>query len=189
MGAQLGEVEVAGRSDDGVDLLQRCRQRRARHDGECRLAHGAILHHVVHKHAAGAAKLEGGGIEVADGAQPCLLADLGRIGKQGGDHDVEQVKHVVLRGRFQRPHEGEQRRRAPFQRHARHSLRLGDGREASERRDPTGRHVVGCRKSHGQHSHLVEPTDGAGQCGAAAQVGPVTQAVEGAGPASLAGDQ
>ena len=168
LGAQLGEVEVAGRPDDGVDLLQRRRQYRTRHDGEGRLAHGAVLHRVVHQHAAGAAELEGGGIEVADGAQPGLLADLGRVGEQGGDHDVEQVEHVVLRARLQRPHEGKQRRHAPLQRHSRYGLRLGDGREPGERRDPAWRHVVDGRQAQRQHPHLVEPADGAGQFGAAA---------------------
>ncbi len=87
--AQLGEVGIAGRSDDGVDLLQRRREHCARHDGEGRLANGVVLHRVVHQHAAGAAELECGGTEVTDGAQSGLLADLGRISEQGGDHDVE----------------------------------------------------------------------------------------------------
>jgi len=106
LGAQLDKIEVTGRPDDGVDLLQRRRQHRARHDGKGCLPYGGVFHSVVHQYAAGAAELKGGGIEVADGAQPSFLADLGRVGEQGSDHDVEQVKHVVLRGCFQRPHEG-----------------------------------------------------------------------------------
>ena len=90
---------------------------------------------------------------------------------------------------LQRSHEGEQRCRASLQRHSRHRLRLGDCREPGECRDPAGRHVVDGWQAHGQHPHLVEPTDGAGQFGAAAQIGTVTQAVERAGPSFLAGDQ
>lgn len=189
LGAQLGEVEVAGWPDNGVDLLQRCRKHRARHDGEGRLADDGVLHRVVHQHAAGLAKLKGSGVKVADGAQPGLFADLGRVGEQGGDNDVEQVEHVVLRRRFQRPHEGDQRRHAPLQRHPRHGLRFGDGREPGECRDAAGRHMVDRRQARGQKPHLVEPADGAGQFGAAAQVGAVTQAIKRTGAASFAGDQ
>ena len=82
------------------------------------------------------AELESGGVEITEGAQPGFPADLGSVGEQGGDHDVEQVEHIVLRGRFQRPYEGEQRRRAPLQRHACHSLRLGDRRKPGECGDP-----------------------------------------------------
>jgi hypothetical protein len=70
LGAQLREIEVTGRSDDGVDLLQRRHQCRSRHEGECRFAHGIIFHRFVHQHVAGTAELKGGGIEVTDGAQP-----------------------------------------------------------------------------------------------------------------------
>ena len=147
LGAQFGEVEVARGPDDGIDLLQRCLDHPARHDGERRLAHGAIFDRVVHQHAARAAELERRSVEIADRAEPGFLADRGCVGEQRGDHDVEQVEHVVLRGRLQRPHEGEQRRHAPLQRHSRHGLRLGDGREPGERRDPAGRDVIDGRQT------------------------------------------
>ncbi len=189
LGTQFGEVEVAGRPDDGVDLLQRRRQHRARHDGEGCLAHSSVLHRVVHQHTSGTADLEGGGIEVAEGAQPSPLANFGRVGEQGGDDDVEQVEHVVLRARLQRPHEGEQRRRASLQRHSYDGLRLGDCREAGKRRHPAWRHMGDGRQAQGQRPHLIKPSDSAGQLGAATKIWAVAQAVERAGTAALAGDQ
>ncbi len=168
LGAQFDEVEVARRPDDGVDLLQRRGEHLARHDREGRPAHGTVVHHVIHEHSARLAELESGDVEIAQGAQPRFLADFGRVGEQGGNHDVEQVEHVVLRGRFQRPHEGQQRRRAPLQRHAAHGLRLGDGRKPGERRDPAWRHVIDGRQAQRQNPNLVQATDGAGQLGAAA---------------------
>jgi hypothetical protein len=57
-------------------------------------------------------------------------------------HDVEQVEHIILRNCFQRPHEGEQRRHAPFQWHLRHGLSLGDRREPGKRHDASGKHVI-----------------------------------------------
>ena len=189
LGAQLSEVQVARRPDDGVDLLQRRGERGARHDGEGRLPHGPVLHGVIHQHAAGAAELEGRGVEVADGPQPGALADLGRIGEQGRDHDVEQVEHIVLRARLQRPHEGEQGGGPPLPGQPRHGLRLGDRGEARQRRHPTRRDVRGARQAQGQRPHLVEPGDGTGQLGAAAKVRAIAQAVERAGPSALAGEQ
>ena len=174
---QFDEVEVARRPDDGIDLLQCRREHRARHDREGRPTHGPVFHCVVHQHTTRLAELESGGVEIAQGAQPRFLAHLGRIGEQGGDHDVEQVEHIVLRCRLKRPHEGQQRRRAPLQRHARHGLRPGDGRELGERRDPARRHMIDGRQAERQHPDLVQPADGAGQLGAAAQVGTVPQAV------------
>ena len=114
------------------------------------------------------AELESGGVEIAQGAQPRFLADLGCVGEQGSDHDVKQVEHVVLRGRLQRPHEGEQRRHTSLQRHACHGLGLGDGREPGERRDPAWRHVIDGRQTQRQHSDLVQATHGTGQLGTAA---------------------
>jgi hypothetical protein len=134
-------------------------------------------------------KLEGGGIKIADGAQPGLLSDLGSVIEQSGDHDVEQVEHIVLRSRFQRPHEGEQRRHAPLQRHSRYSLRFCNACKPGKRRYPAGRHMVNGRQATGQHTHFIEPADGSGQLGTAAQVGAITQAVERAGAASVASDQ
>ena len=130
-----------------------------------------------------------GGVEIAEGAQPGFLADFGRVGEQGGDHDVEQVEHVVLRGRFQCPHEGEQRRRAPLQRHARHGLRLGDGPKPGKRRDPARRHVINGREAQRQDPDLVQAAHGAGQFGTAAEVWPVPKTVERAGAAALSRDQ
>ena len=135
------------------------------------------------------AELESGGVEIAEGAQPRFLADLGCVGEQGGDHDVEQVEHVVLRGRLQGPHKGEQRRHSPLQRHARHSLRLGDGRKPGERRDPARRHVVDGWQTQRQHPDLVQAADSAGQFGAAAKVWPVPKPVKRTGAAALSCDQ
>jgi len=174
LGAQFDEVEVARRPDDGVDLFQRRREHLARHDREGRPAHGAVVHRIVHEHAARTAELESGGVEIAEGAQPRFFADLGRVGEQGGDHDVEQVEHIVLRGRLQRAHESEQRCRPPLQRHACHGLGLGDGREPGERRDPARWYMIDGRQAQRQHPDLVQATHGAGQLRAAAKIWPVT---------------
>ena len=168
---------------------KRCRQHRARHNGEGCLAHSSVLHRVVHQHTAGTADLEGGGIKIAEGAQPGLLADLGRVGEQGGDHDVEQVEHVVLGACLQRPHKSEQRCHAPLQRHSRHGLRLGDGGETSQCCDPARGHMGYGGQSQCQRAHLVKSGDGTGQLGAAAQVWTVAQTVQRAGTAALAGNQ
>src|SRR3712207_8842131 len=48
----------AGQPDDDVDLLQRRRQYRTRHEGEGGLAHSAVSHGIIHQHAADAAELE-----------------------------------------------------------------------------------------------------------------------------------
>ena len=111
------------------------------------------------------------------------------VGEQGTDHDVKQVEHVVLRARLQCPHEGEQRRYAPLQRHSRHGLGPGDGREPGERRYPAWRHVIDGRQAQRQPSDFVEPTHGTGQFGTAAQVWPVPKAVEWTGAAALASDE
>jgi hypothetical protein len=166
--AQFDKVEIACRADDGVNLLQRGFQNRARHDGEGRLPHHPIRHGIVHQHTAGVAEQEGCGIEIAQRAKPGVLANLGRVAEQGSDHNVEQVEHVVLRGSLQRPHEGEQRRRAPLQRHPSYGLRLGNGRESRERHDPARRHVIDSWQAQGQNPHLVKPGDGPGKLGAAA---------------------
>ena len=38
-----------------------------------------------------------------------FVADILGIDEHARDHDVEQVQHVILRRRFQRPHESERR--------------------------------------------------------------------------------
>ena len=48
LGAQFGEVEVARGPDDGIDLFKCLGHRRARHDGERRLAHRSVFDRVVH---------------------------------------------------------------------------------------------------------------------------------------------
>jgi hypothetical protein len=189
LGAQSEEVEITRRPDDGVDLLQCRREHLARHDRESRPADGAVVDCVIHEHSARLAELQSGGVEIAQGAQPRFLADLGRVGEQGGDHDVEQVEHVVLCGRFQRPHKGQQRRCAPLQRHARHGLRLGHGRKPGKRRDPAWRHMVNGGQAPRQHPDLVQAADGAGQLGTAAKVWPVPKTIERTGAAALSCDQ
>ena len=184
LGTQLGEIEIARWPDEQVDLLQRMRRSPARGTkAKAACTNRGIVHGVVHQNGAGLAQLEGGRIEVADGAQARLLADGRRIGKQLRHDDIKQVKHVVLRTRFQRAHEGQQRRHAALLRHARDGLRLGDSREAGERRHAAGRDVGRPGQACGQQAHLVETFDSARQLGAAAQVRPVAQPIERARPA------
>ena len=153
------------------------------------LAYSSVLHRVIHQHTAGTADLEGGGIEVAEGAQPGLLADLGRVGEQGGDHDVEQVEHIVLGACLQCAHKSEQRCHAPLQRHSRHGLRFSDGGETSQCRDPARGHTGYGGQSQCQRAHLIKSGDGTGPLGAAAQIWTVAQAVERARATALAGNQ
>ena len=166
-------------------MLQRRGKCCARHDSEGRFPHGPILHCVVHQHAAGVAELEGCGVEVADGPQPGPLADFSGVGEQRRDHDVEQVQHVVLRARFQRPHESQQGGGPPLLGQPHHGLRLGDCGETGQRRHPPRWDVCGAGQAQSQRPYLVEPGDGAGQLGAAAKVGAVAQAVEWAGLSAL----
>ena len=71
----------------------------------------------------------------------------------------------------------------------RHGLGLGDHGETRQRRHPSRWDMRRAGQAQGKRPHLVEAGDGAGQLGAAAEVWPVAQPIERAGPSSLPGKQ
>jgi hypothetical protein len=81
LGAELGEVKIARRSDQQVDLIEGCRKRLTWHGGKGGFPNRCVLDRVVDQHGTGATQFEGGGIKIANGAQPRALADRRRVGE------------------------------------------------------------------------------------------------------------
>jgi hypothetical protein len=92
--------------------------------------------------------------------------------------NIKQVEHVVLRTGFKRAHEGKQRGHAAFLGHPGHGLRLGDGRETSQRRHAGWRNVSDSRQARRQKPDFIKTINGACQLGAAAQIRSVSQTIE-----------
>ena len=188
--AQLGNVRTALVRPCKLDHPRHRRpQRVRRHRLERGGAHRRVGRALVEQHGAGLLQPERGGVEVTQCAQPGALAGLLGIGREARDHGVEQLEHVVLRRRLQRPHVGQQRRRPPLLGHSGDGLGAGGAGVAGQGRDAPGWHPVGRGQAVGQGAHLAEALDGAPQLGRGLQHRAVAQPVKGALSAVLAGLQ
>ena len=139
----------------------------------------------VEHQSASLAQGERRGVKIAQATQPRFSTFADRVNKHPGDKQVEQVEHIVLRARFQRPNESQQGGAAAFVRQPGDCLGLGSIGEARQRQHTGLRQPVGAWQTGCELPHIVQALDRARQLGRALQGRPRTEPVHRALPSAL----
>ena len=182
---QLVEIGIVGRPGQAVDLGHGGFEGSFGHDRENRRPETAVGDSAVEYQGADLAQGERRGIKVAQAAQARFPAFADRIDEHPGDQQVEQVEHVILCARFQRPDERQQGGEATFIRQPGDRLGLGGAGKARQGQDPGLRQEVGARQTGCNLPHVVQPLDRACQFSRALQGRPRPKPVHRALPSAL----
>jgi hypothetical protein len=122
---QLVEVGIVRRSGQAVDLGHGGFEGGLGHDREDHRPEIAVVDGAVEHQGASLAQGERRGVKIAQATQPRFSTFADRVNKHPSDKQVEQVEHIVLRARFQRPNESQQGGAAAFVRQPGDRLGLG----------------------------------------------------------------
>ena len=166
---QLVEVGIVRRSGQAVDLGHGGFEGGLGHDREDHCPEIAVVDGDVEHQSASLAQGERRGVKIAQATQPRFPTFADRVNKHPGDEQVEQVEHIVLRARFQRPNESQQGGAAAFVRQPGDRLGLGGIGEARQRQHTGLRQPVGAWQTGCELPHIVEALDRARHLGRALQ--------------------
>lgn len=136
---QFTIVDIVRWTDQGLNVVQCLCQCLAwdacKHRGEW-----IACEFRIEQRAAGCGQGGRGLIEILEGAQARLLIGLAGGAEELVQQHVQHFDHVVLGGRLQAVHEGDQRGQATRRWQSRDGGDLGGAGEARERGEPAGRH-------------------------------------------------
>jgi hypothetical protein len=117
----------------------------------------------IEQHRARQAQAQRRRVQVAQAAQPLLLAQALGPGQQRPQQGVQQIERLVEGGGLQDPREGQQRGHPAVVRHPGEHGRPGAGSGAGERLQAAGRHATEIELADSQRADLDEPIQGPDQ--------------------------
>ena len=132
----------------------------------------------VEKDGARLAQLQGGGIQIAERAEPLLLPEVLGLGDDVRDQEVQQVQGIVLSRGLEGPGERQQGGDPPVGGHARDGLGTSGGGVTGQGLQPAGSDAGQREFTDSQGTNLREPIQGRDQCRTAHPGGSAAKSVQ-----------
>ena len=170
-------VVVLRRSGEGLDQGHRFPETRLGDAREYRGSDLPIDTRFVEKDGARLAQLQGGGIQVAERAEPLLLPEVSGLSGDVRDQEVQQVQGIVLSRGLEGPGERQQRGDSPVAGHAHDGLGASGGGVTGHGLQPSRRDAGQRQFTDPQGTDLREPIQSCDQCRTAHPSGSAAKSV------------